>query len=836
VSVAGPDDRVAEGSFRSPFTEEEIDRALAWMEDGTTDSVGARNFGERLFRSLFQGAVAGIYVASQDSTDPLRIRLTIDDPSVARLPWELLVDPANGGALALRGRFVRGIATEGGARKLTAEPPLRVLVADSSPHDLPKLEAQLEARDVAGALQPIVSIGRLEVVTLQNATLSTLLNALREGSTANPPRPFHVLHWIGHGGIDFMTGANVLVFETDEGTSDPVDGTRLADLVHASDVRLVLLNACQSAAPTPAFAPTPTAEITRGIAEVLLTSGIPAVIGMRVDVVDETARRFAREFYQAIADGRTIDEAVLDARVLVAGRMHGEAADLGIPILYLRSGTGQLIASAETLSWWGRQKARYKRLSPIARVAMFVIAAVATLAIEQSAQMIYHSVQGPARMTSDYNVVVTEFDARDPAGRAVHSDAASDLSQRLATALSKDVETVGPGLIEVRSPEQAGRLAGSTPEERAREARRLADQINADVVVYGWLDESRTTLQPEFYVRDRVLQDAQELVGSFRLGSAIREAAAIDVEKAAGIELRETLVSRAKALSELVFGLSYFRLGRFSDAAQHFDVALDAPGWPDSDGKEILYLFRGSSAGALGDLAAARQWFDRALAINPAFARARLGLAEVGFQEAKGRCERGEVDSQALLAARGAYQDVLAATDQPASANVAAKAHLGIARVDVCISQAELENRWEEAATEAGIVVSKFEAGDDSLRELASEAHGVIAISSLPVTGDPNAAAHYGDAEAEFRKAITLGSRPDRLAAFHAGLADVLGKLDRVDEARREYDVAIQLGTDQDRRRYQELRLLLDPTPKPSAIGSPAVSERTHGLVGTVVM
>ena len=80
VSVAGPDDRVAEGSFRSPFTEEEIDRALAWMEDGTTDSVGARNFGERLFRSLFQGAVAGIYVASQDNTDPLRIRLTIDDP------------------------------------------------------------------------------------------------------------------------------------------------------------------------------------------------------------------------------------------------------------------------------------------------------------------------------------------------------------------------------------------------------------------------------------------------------------------------------------------------------------------------------------------------------------------------------------------------------------------------------------------------------------------------------------------------------------------------------------------------------------------------------------
>ena len=351
---------------------------------------------------------------------------------------------------------------------------------------------------------------------------------------------------------------------------------------------------------------------------------------------------------------------------------------------------------------------------------MFVIAAVATLAIEQSAQMIYQSVQGPARMTSDYNVVVTEFDARDPAGRAVHSDAASDLSQRLATALSKDVETVGPGLIEVRSPEQAGRLAGSTPEERAREARRLADQINADVVVYGWLDESRTTLQPEFYVRDRVLQDAQELVGSFRLGSAIREAAAIDVEKAAGIELRETLVSRAKALSELVFGLSYFRLGRFSDAAQHFDVALDAPGWPDSDGKEILYLFRGSSAGSLGDLAAARQWFDRALAINPAFARPTgSGRGRVSRGEGSMRARRSRFPGASCCPWRLPGRT---RSHRPTGECQRRRQGSPGHRSRGCVHQSgQAENRWEEAATEAGIVVSKFEAGDDSLRELASE-------------------------------------------------------------------------------------------------------------------
>jgi hypothetical protein len=45
VSITGPDDRRAEGRFRSPFSADEIDRALAWMDEGTGDSHDARAFG-----------------------------------------------------------------------------------------------------------------------------------------------------------------------------------------------------------------------------------------------------------------------------------------------------------------------------------------------------------------------------------------------------------------------------------------------------------------------------------------------------------------------------------------------------------------------------------------------------------------------------------------------------------------------------------------------------------------------------------------------------------------------------------------------------------------------
>ena len=818
VSITGPDDRRAEGRFKSPFSPEEIQQALAWMDEGTGETADTKAFGERLFHALFQGPVAGIYVASQVNAAPARIRLTVDDPTLASIPWELLVDPGQAGALALRGRFVRGIASEGGARPLTVDPPLRILLADSAPRDQEALESQLEAREVESALKPVAAQGRIQVKTVQHLTLSGLVNALREAAEDDPPRPFHVLHWIGHGIVDPATGANVLLFEDETGNSDPIDGGRLADVLHDSEIRLVLLNACHSAAPTPAQVSAPAAETTRGIAEVLLTSGIPSVVGMRVSVLDTTAHRFAHQFYEALADGRAIDAAVLDARQLVVGRTPGDAAEIGVPIVYLRSGTGELLSSVIPLTWWQRPLMRFRRLAPAWRAAVFVFTVLAAVAVQQGADALIKALQGPAVMTGEYNVVVTEFDARDAAGKPVQMQVATNLSQNLAETLQEDLRAVETAKIQVRPPAEAGRLSGATAEDRARAAKNLADRINADIVIYGWLDSSRTTLQPEFYVRERVLTDAQELVGSFQLGSAISEATPIDEEVAAAIAVRQTLVSRARAISELVLGLSFFRTQRYQEAERHFDVALGAQGWPDGDGKEILYLFRGSTAGVLGQLPAAADWYERALRLNPDFARAKLGLAEVRFQQSKGTCEKGGVDAAGLQAAREAYRDTLNASDQPASANVTAKAHLGVARVDLCISQAEADDLWREASAEASLVVAAFEGGDETLRQLAAEAHGVRAFSELPVVGDPDSEAKFLAAEGEYREAIALASRPDRLAAYHAGLAYVLGRLGRIDEARREYDEAIRRAPEAAKPGYQRARDELGTEASPSAL------------------
>jgi hypothetical protein len=93
---------------------------------------------------------------------------------------------------------------------------------------------------------------------------------------------------------------------------------------------------------------------------------------------------------------------------------------------------------------------------------------------------------------------------------------------------------------------------------------------------------------------------------------------------------------------------------------------------------------------------------------------------------------------------------------------------------------------------------------------LAAEAHGVLAIAEIPVVGALDAEARFRTSETEYREAIRLGSRPDRLAAYHAGLAHVLGKLGRLSESRLEYDEAIRLAPDAARPGYERARDELD--------------------------
>jgi hypothetical protein len=292
--------------------------------------------GEELFRTVFRGELLKAFqgcLAKSRSGPGLRIRLRLNDvPHLAALPWEYLYDAGGQGFLALSARtpVVRYLELSEGLNTLLVEPPLRVLAVISTPRGYRELaEADEEWRRLCAALGPLRRGGLIEIERLAHPTLAALEERLRTG------QPVHVLHFVGHGGFSELRGEGVLVFEDEEGNGVPVGGPSLAYLLqdHPS-LRLAVLNACNGARSSDE-------DTFTGAAQALVQHGVPAVIAMQSEVMDETACSFAEKFYRGLASGLPVDACVGEVRRVLAAEHNPE---WGTPALYLRATDSRLFA------------------------------------------------------------------------------------------------------------------------------------------------------------------------------------------------------------------------------------------------------------------------------------------------------------------------------------------------------------------------------------------------------------------------------------------------------------------------------------------------------------
>lgn len=304
--------------------------AAAGADAATLEQAGAE-----LFSTVFQGELLKAFqgcLAKARSGPGLRIRLRLNDvPELAELPWEYLYDADGPGFLALSARtpIVRYLELSEGLATLLVEPPLRVLAVISTPRGYRELaEADEEWRRLGAALKPLPR-DLIELERLEHPTLAALEARLRGGP------PVHVLHFVGHGGFSEIRGEGVLVFEDETGKGVPVGGPSLAYLLqdHPS-LRLAVLNACNGARAS-------REDTFAGTAQVLVQHGVPAVIAMQSEVMDETACGFAEKLYRALAAGLPIDACVGEVRRALAAERNPE---WGTPALYLRATDGRLFS------------------------------------------------------------------------------------------------------------------------------------------------------------------------------------------------------------------------------------------------------------------------------------------------------------------------------------------------------------------------------------------------------------------------------------------------------------------------------------------------------------
>ena len=408
-----------------------------------------------------------------------------------------------------------------------------------------------------------------------------------------------------------------------------------------------------------------------------------------------------------------------------------------------------------------------------------------------------------APMTGDVNVAVAEFGSLGSDGRVTVTDESSALASSVFEVLDRELLTLeaapadgDPFDFEVRPPEDTGAVDGDTNDERAAQAARIADEIDADVIVYAVLDESdgTTSTTPEFFLTDRnLVADAQEMVGQYQLGKAVQQQALIASDINARRAIRAVLLERANGLVQLIVGLSHYGARDYGTAITIFDEIDRLQLMGIDGGAEILYLFLGNAAGRVADLDRAESAYRQALEIDPSYARAQVGVAETTFQRSHNDCAPGTIDADGVRRSIDLYLDALEAEHQPARSNIPAKVALGAGRGYLCLSVARVEDAWAPAREHLSQVVDAHEAGTDDIGELAAEAWSSLGLLEIQTSeGDPEGLDRAAQA---LLTAIELGSQPGSDSSGLPGWYGMLGyaycRLDREEDALSAYDQAL---------------------------------------------
>ncbi len=291
--------------------------------------VAVREIGEHLFAALVHGNVYGRYVAAlataQQRGEPLRVVLRLRAPELAALPWEMLFDRETGGYLCQSEPLIRHVQVPA-ATPPVITPPLRVLGLVAAPRDLPRLDAGDEKARLAQALDGLG--GRVRLRWAPTARWNDLQELLLDG-------PWHVIHFIGHGGFDQASGEGTVALEQEDGRASWVGADRFARLLSIQNPapRLVVLNSCSSGQAA-------AADLFSSTAATLVRTGVSAAVAMQFAISDPAAKAFAAGFYQAIATNRSISEAVRVGRIGIAGTGPG-TLEWATPVLYLRGDDAQ---------------------------------------------------------------------------------------------------------------------------------------------------------------------------------------------------------------------------------------------------------------------------------------------------------------------------------------------------------------------------------------------------------------------------------------------------------------------------------------------------------------
>jgi tetratricopeptide (TPR) repeat protein len=310
-----------------PLSPEDMQELRWYLEvypqfPGTGDRARARGiakkieeWGRALFNALFDSregdTVYRNLLEAARRRQPCLLTLGSTDPDVLGQPWELMRDDR--APLAFQGITVRRQLV--GARPVSdrdLSPPLRVLLIVSRPKDTGFIDPRNNMAPLLDALD-VLPEGTVTLDFCDPPTLGRLEEMISDARDRE--EPYHIVHFDGHGTYLPRTGVGALAFEKAYAATDLVTASKLGDLLARLDVPLVLLEACRGSdlSDRPVFG---------SLAPALLQSGVGSVIAFSHSVHVEAAKLFVERFYKKLAAGKTVGQALEEART----RLHAERA------------------------------------------------------------------------------------------------------------------------------------------------------------------------------------------------------------------------------------------------------------------------------------------------------------------------------------------------------------------------------------------------------------------------------------------------------------------------------------------------------------------------------
>lgn len=254
----------------------------------------------------------------------------------------------------------------------------------------------------------------------------------------------------------------------------------------------------------------------------------------------------------------------------------------------------------------------------------------------------------PRVMDGDYNIAVAEFGEVGAEGIE-----RTKLGATISTALFNYLESEFAGSQFGLDVQVEHKNTPTITEEE--EARALAQKMNAHLVIYGTVagDAERAEFDPNFWVREEA--DTEEVTGQSRLGKLIgfdaRELQYPD-------QINDLLRRRARVLLSLAKGLVYLKGEEASHAQREFvraraemvNTGACEPGEENGDtaGCELVYLLIGVTQSMQKEYAAAEENYNQAIALNPDYARAYLGLGNLYYKLGTEQDFRADYLQQAL--------------------------------------------------------------------------------------------------------------------------------------------------------------------------------------------